>query len=48
MESKNEPREGWEETFRKLTENGNGQLLIPDIFEDETFEESNKDILTLL
>ena len=28
------------EAFRKMHENGDDQLLIPDIFEDETFEKS--------
>lgn len=32
------PREGWEEQFRQMHENGDDQLLIPDVFEDETWE----------
>jgi len=31
-------REGWDEAFRSMRENGDDQLLIPDIFEEETFE----------
>jgi antitoxin MazE len=34
-----EPRVGWEKAFQKMHENGDDQLLINDIFEDETFEE---------
>jgi antitoxin MazE len=43
MESKKKPREGWEESFRKLAENGDDQLLIPDVFEDEKIEEWKPD-----
>jgi antitoxin MazE len=46
MESINEPWEGWEESFRKLAENGDDQLLIPDVFEDEIFKDWNPDNLT--
>ena len=33
------PREGWEDAFRQMHENGDDRLLIPDIFDDETWEE---------
>lgn len=33
------PREGWEEAFRQMHENGDDELLIPDIFETETWED---------
>jgi antitoxin MazE len=33
------PREGWAESFKKLHKEGDDQLLIPDVFEDEDFEE---------
>lgn len=33
------PREGWEEAFRQMHENGDDELLIPDIFEAETWED---------
>lgn len=33
------PREGWAEAFRQMHENGDDELLIPDIFEDEIFED---------
>ena len=36
------PRKGWEKAFKKMHENGDDQLLINDVFEDETFEEWNK------
>jgi antitoxin MazE len=34
-----EPRKGWDEAFRKMHENGDDQLLLDDIFEDENFDE---------
>lgn len=34
-----EPRQGWEESFKKMAENGDDELLIPDVFDDEEFEE---------
>lgn len=33
------PRQGWEEAFVQMHEDGDDQLLIPDVFEDENFEE---------
>lgn len=33
------PREGWEEAFKKMHENGDDQLIIPDVFDDENFDE---------
>ncbi len=32
------PREGWDEAFRQMHQNGDDKLLIPDVFEDETWE----------
>ncbi len=32
------PREGWEESFRQMHENGDDKLLIPDVFDDENWE----------
>jgi antitoxin MazE len=32
------PRQGWAEAFKKMHENGDDELLIPDVFEDEDFE----------
>jgi antitoxin MazE len=32
------PREGWEDKFRQMHENGHDRLLIPDVFDDETWE----------
>ncbi len=32
------PRAGWAEAFKKMHENGDDKLLIPDLFEDEEFE----------
>lgn len=42
LKPKAEPRKGWEEAFKKMHENGDDQLLIDDVFEDETFEEWSK------
>lgn len=33
------PRAGWETAFNKMHENGDDQLLIDDLFEDEQFDE---------
>ncbi len=33
------PRKGWEKAFMEMNANGDDKLLIPDIFEDENFEE---------
>ena len=33
------PRQGWEKAFKKMNENGDDNLLLPDVFEDENFEE---------
>lgn len=42
LKPKAEPRKGWEAAFKKMHENGDDQLLIDDVFEDETFEEWSK------
>lgn len=34
-----EPRKGWDRAFQKMKENGDDQLLIDDIFDDENLEE---------
>jgi antitoxin MazE len=34
-----EPRKGWNKAFQKMHENGDDQLLMDDVFEDENFEE---------
>ena len=33
------PRKGWAEASKKMAKTGEDKLLIPDVFEDETFEE---------
>lgn len=33
------PREGWEEQFRQMNLNGDDELLIPDLFDDEELPE---------
>ena len=41
LKPKSEPRKGWEKAFKQMHENGDDQLLIPDVFEDENLEEWN-------
>lgn len=36
---KKKPREGWEASFKEMHENGDDVLLIPDVFEDENFDD---------
>ena len=33
------PRKNWEEAFRQMHEQGDDQLLIDDIFDEETFDD---------
>ncbi len=33
----NTPREGWADAFKNMHENGDDELLVPDVFEDEVF-----------
>jgi antitoxin MazE len=33
------PRAGWAEDAKRLAANGHDALLIPDVFEDETFDD---------
>lgn len=35
----NTPRIGWAKACKRMAKNGDDKLLIPDVFEDETFEE---------
>ena len=42
LKPKTEPRKGWEKQFKKMHENGDDQLLMDDVFDDEIFEEWNK------
>jgi antitoxin MazE len=32
-------RKGWDQAFKKMNEEGDDQLLLPDLFEDENLEE---------
>ena len=41
LKPKAEPRKNWEKAFKKMHENGDDQLLIDDVFEDENFDEWN-------
>lgn len=35
------PRQGWENAFKEMHENGEDKLLFDDVFEDENLEEWN-------
>ena len=39
LKPKSAARIGWEKSFKKMHDNGDDKLLMPDTFEDETFEE---------
>lgn len=41
LKPKKTPRDGWEESFKELHENGDDELLINDVLQDENFEEWN-------
>jgi len=34
-----DPREGWAEQFQRMSKKGDDNLMINDLFDDETFEE---------
>ena len=35
------PRKNWEEKFQEMAKNSDDELLIDDVFEDESFDEWN-------
>ena len=39
IKPKASPRKGWEKSFKQMHKNGDDKLLLPEIFEDENFEE---------
>lgn len=39
LKPKTTPRKDWEKSFKEMHENGDDQLLIPDVLPDENFEE---------
>lgn len=39
LKPKSEPRSGWEDAFKTMHDNGDDQLLIQDVFENEDLEE---------
>ncbi len=41
LKPKHEPRKGWEQSFKKMHENGDDSFIMPDVFEDEKLEEWN-------
>ena len=42
LRPKTEPQKNWKNAFKKMHENGDDQLLMNDVFDDENFEEWNK------
>jgi len=38
LKPKQEPRNGWDKAFKKMHENGDDELLMDDLFEDENLE----------
>ena len=41
LKPKQEPRKGWAKSFKKMHENGDDNLIMADIFDDEKFDEWN-------
>jgi len=41
LKPKQEPRRGWEKSFKQMHENGDDRLVMSDIFDDENFDEWN-------
>lgn len=41
LKPKAEPRKDWEKAFQEMHKNGDDQLLIDDVFDNENFEEWN-------
>lgn len=39
LKPKDQPRKDWDKSFKKMRENDDDQLLMNDVFDDETFEE---------
>jgi antitoxin MazE len=39
LKPKNKPRKGWAKVFKKMHDNGDDNLIIPDVFHDENLEE---------
>jgi antitoxin MazE len=35
----NKPRKGWDKAFKKMHDNGDDKLILPDVFHDENLEE---------
>mgnify|MGYP000333157727 CR=1 FL=1 len=39
LKPKEQPRSGWDEAFQEMHREGDDQLMLEDVFEDESFEE---------
>ena len=38
LKPKSSPRKGWDKSFKMMNENGDDNLIIPDVFEDENLD----------
>lgn len=41
LKPKTKARKGWDKAFKKMHENDEDKLILPDVFKDEDFEEWN-------
>lgn len=39
VKPKPKPRQGWDKAFKKMHQNGDDKLLVPDVFDDENLDE---------
>jgi len=39
LKPKAKPRKGWDKAFKKMHDNGDDKLIVPDVFLDEDHEE---------
>ncbi|NLI24914.1 MAG: AbrB/MazE/SpoVT family DNA-binding domain-containing protein [Bacteroidales bacterium] len=39
LKPKAKPRKGWDKAFKKMHDNGDDKLIVPDVFHDEDHEE---------
>ena len=39
LKRKRSTRKGWAKVFKRMAKNGDDKLLVPNVFEDEKFEE---------
>jgi antitoxin MazE len=41
LKPKTKARKGWDKAFKKMHDNDENKLILPDVFKDEDFEEWN-------